>query len=169
MTTTTTTTTDTRAGFDNAAWFFYEHGGFSYDSATETPEQGRLRGARDDAAIERGGKARGWYVEWESDGDGDHSYLDQPEFDGYEITTCEMASLYDADDNHLTSLGCIDDADDNYRRLIEAQLMAEALSDMIHDAKVRDAAPTSAERRVARQTIRAIQDNDRALAWATGR
>lgn len=49
------------------------------------------------------------------------------EFDGYdeEPETCEWVRLVDEEDNVLASLSCIDDADDAYRRTIEADLMEE--------------------------------------------
>lgn len=75
-------------------------------------------------------------VIWEDDPDGDHSYLDQEEFAGYEVETCEWCAIYDVASLNtydrsteiLASLGCIDDATDIYRRVVEAELAMEAMA-----------------------------------------
>ena len=111
-----------------AVEFFVQHAGFSYNPATETPEQGKLRCARALVSAERWAAVNDLTVEWADDWDGDNSYTEQAEFDGYTVTTCEMARLVDTDGNVLASLGCIDDATDDYRRVIEAELAEEAKS-----------------------------------------
>ena len=65
-------------------------------------------------------------IEWHDDWDGDHSYLDQEEFAGVEITTCELLLVFGPDDNVYASLGCIDDATDEYRKELEVELLDEA-------------------------------------------
>ena len=110
--------------------FFFEHAGWSYQPATETPNQGRMRCARDLALAERTAKSRGWQVRWTDDWSLDH----QREFDCYEDgdpETCEMAALYDEEGTVLASLGCIDGATDEYRRVIEAELADEAMYEVV--------------------------------------
>ena len=43
--------------------FFYENAGYSYDPKTETPEQGRIRCARDLADAEMVGQRLGYVLE----------------------------------------------------------------------------------------------------------
>lgn len=109
-----------------AEQFFYDHAGYSYRPETETRRQGRRRSARRLAEAEAYAKEHGWSVNWADDWDVDH----RKEFDCYDNggpSTCESAVLRDADDHILGSLGCIDDADKNYRRVIEAELALEAM------------------------------------------
>lgn len=49
------------------------------------------------------------------------------EFD-YQPTTCEAAIALDREGDVLASLGCIDDAEENYRRVVAAGLYWEALA-----------------------------------------
>lgn len=49
--------------------FFYEHAGYSYDPLTETPEQGRQRGATVLAQAERESRDAGDSYEWRIDTD----------------------------------------------------------------------------------------------------
>lgn len=71
--------------------------------------------------------SNGLRFQWEDDWSvGDHT----AEYDCYDSgnpSTCESCVLMDRDGNILASLGCIDDADDDYRREIEGQLAYEAL------------------------------------------
>ena len=120
------TTTHPQADDPSPAEFFAEHAGLSYNPATETPEQGQERTGRALAAAEEWAESHGYVVTWEDDEDGDHSYLEQSEFDGYQITTCEQATLFDRDGNVLAALGCIDDATDDYRRVVGAELAVQA-------------------------------------------
>ena len=93
-----------------ATEFFIAHAGQSYNPATETIEEGTARNARDLAGAELAARNLGWTVQWSDDWDGDHSYLDQATFDGYIVTTCEMATLYDADGDVISSCVAIDAA-----------------------------------------------------------
>lgn len=111
--------------------FFYDNAGWSHDPLTESPDElQRLRCAQALAAAEAWLKDNSAFYEvtWEPDHDGDHSYLDQPEFAGQDIWTCEQATLWmiDADQPWVAaSLGCIDNADDAYRRVVAAELALE--------------------------------------------
>jgi hypothetical protein len=115
-----------------AVAFFAEHAGTSYNPATETPEEGAERGARLFARAEAYAKAAGWTFTWRDDWELPHSH--EQEFgeaysgmpDG-EPETCEGVTLYDENDDVLESLGCVDDADSNYRRVVEAELALEAM------------------------------------------
>jgi len=109
--------------------FFYDHAGYSYDHKKESPEQGHIRCALALAKAEQIARQLGWSVGWSDDwACGSHT----KEFgeDAYptEPTTCEAAILVDRNDEVLASLGCIDDASAEYRRVVEAELADEALA-----------------------------------------
>lgn len=105
---------------DRAAAFFWEHAGWGYNkSLGETPEQGRENGALALARAEEFGRVHNWEVQWVWDGEGDHSYTDH-------VDTCEQCLVGTADGDVLAQIGCVDDADDNYRRVVAAELMLEA-------------------------------------------
>lgn len=116
---------------DHAAEFFYMHAGWSYRPEEETAEQGRRRTARELAEAERAAHQHGWVCTWGDDWTvGSHvkeygtaAYETEPE-------TCEVACLVDGADQVLASLGCVDDASDEYRRVIAAELAAEALAEI---------------------------------------
>lgn len=111
---------------EQAVEFFREHAGLSYRPAVETPEQGRERGARELARAERWAKDQGIRFAWADD------YHD--ERPDYTPQTCEYVVALDEDGNNLTGLGCIDDADDDYRRVIEAELALEAMDSALSPA-----------------------------------
>ena len=73
-------------------------------------------------------EARGYRFEWSDDWDaGSHfdeygeAYTDE-NGDPIEPETCENCILYDPDGEVIDSLGCIDDADDAYRKSIEEDM-----------------------------------------------
>lgn len=110
--------------------FFYDHAGYSYDPKTETAQQGRIRCALSLAEAEDAAQRLDWRYEWTNDwGVGSHreyfgkdsAYADR------EPDTCEFCQLFDADGEVLETLGCVDDASTEYRRVIEAELASEAL------------------------------------------
>lgn len=108
-----------------AVAFFHDHAGWSYNPATETPEEGRQRCAERLAAAEAWAKAAGVSFGWEDDWDvGSHV----EEYDAYdqEPSTCEICTVQMQGDV-VAALGCIDDADANYRRVVEAELAYEAM------------------------------------------
>ena len=77
--------------------------------------------------------ARGWRVVWEDDWDvGSHRDFYGPDsaYADREPDTCETAALVDESGDVLASLGCIDDATDEYRRVVAAELAAEALGEL---------------------------------------
>jgi hypothetical protein len=104
--------------------FFERHAGFSY-GAGETPEQGRHRCAIELTRAEEWAQVArvqfDWFDDWAI---GSHV----EEFDAYdeEPKNCETC-VARLGSTVLASLGCIDDADEHYRRVIEAELASEAL------------------------------------------
>jgi hypothetical protein len=110
----------------DAEEFFYENAGFSYSPETETEDEGRRRCARDLAAAEAWARTAGIEFEWADDWEVDH----RKEYDCYEDggpESCE-ACVARLDDEIVASLGCIDDASSEYRRVTEAQLALEVMS-----------------------------------------
>ena len=118
-----------------AVEFFYDNAGYSYDPATETVEDGRLRGARQLAMAERFAQVMGAEYVWEDDWSLGHSHAEEfPDAYDNEPDTCEWVALY----AHIpagfenmalvASLSCIDDATPEYRRVIEAELALEWLA-----------------------------------------
>jgi hypothetical protein len=112
--------------------FFYEHAGYSYDPANETPEQGRRRGAEELARASLEGFARHWSAVWEIDPDitSRDWDTDSPE---HETWVCYV---YDEHGEPIGSLGGVDfgpDGDptgDPYARVVEAELAAEHLQEL---------------------------------------
>jgi hypothetical protein len=119
--------------------FFLANAGFSYDPKTEARSRGRARCARQLAKAERDAAALGYTFEWTDDWAvgshvqeyGEESYPTEP-------STCESCVCRDTEGKVVASLGCIDDADRNYRRVIEAELAAEALAAyLLHPRRTR--------------------------------
>ena len=98
-----------------AEGFFYNHAGFVRGK--------RRQGAESLAHAESVATSEGWQVEWRHD---DSGYLDTRN-DDVPPTEVLCAVLTDAAGNVLASLGCIGDPSDSYRRVVEAELAAEAL------------------------------------------
>lgn len=110
--------------------FFFAHAGYSYDLKTETPEQGRVRCAVAMAEAERQGRNIGLEFEWSDDwGVGSHKdfYGKGSCYEEAEPHTCEQCVCKFENGDVAASLGCIDDASANYRRVVEAELASEAL------------------------------------------
>lgn len=123
-------TTTERTAEDTAADFFYEHAGWSYDPVTETPDEGRLRGAISMASDERWAQSVDLTFQWSDDwAVGSHvtyfgpgsAYTDPDR----EPEICEVCVAFLVGEV-VASLGCVDEADQNYRRVIEAELAGEA-------------------------------------------
>lgn len=113
--------------------FFYKHAGWSYNPKTETAEEGRRRCAREMAAAERDAASLGIRVTWQPD---PYPVDHVKEFDCYdaEPETCEVATAYGPDGDVLASLGCVDDATPEYRRVVEAELADEAIGAKTEEA-----------------------------------
>lgn len=118
---------DDPANMTDAQRFFYEHAGWGYHPDRETPEQGRVRGARRLAEAEAWAKREGLSWRWEEDEDAVDSegeWADWP---------CYWAALRDADGEILASLGGVmfadkgDETSDPYARVVTAELALEVM------------------------------------------
>jgi hypothetical protein len=109
-----------------AELFFYDHAGYSYKTGEETPEQGRIRCAKDLAEAESIAARLQWFCEWEWDNDIDDSWMDEEERAKPHEWLC--VRLMDGD-KVLQALGGIVDPDNDYRRVVEAELADEELSE----------------------------------------
>lgn len=68
-------------------------------------------------------------IEWTEDWSLPHSHAYEFGDEAYpngDPETCESCHVRDADDNLVACLGCIDDASDEYRKQVEADLLAQA-------------------------------------------
>ncbi len=110
--------------------FFEQHAGYARQP-DESDDQARARCATDLVNAERWAQNAGVTFEWSDDWSVDH----QSEFD-YRPDTCETCTCYGADGAVLASLGCIDDATPEYRRVVEAELASEAMDDVDQDSPV---------------------------------
>jgi len=95
--------------------FFYAHASGSWNPATETPQAGRRRYARQLAKAERHATMEGWHAVWESD-------VEEP--------GSEVCLLVDLDGRILQSLAGIEGATARYRRVVMAELSLEELTAM---------------------------------------
>lgn len=124
--------------------FFFRHAGYSYDPATETPEQGRARCARcamDLAAAEAFGRAAGLSFDWSVD-----PYVDSSDWsDDPEPWAQWQCLCYDAAGNVCQSLHAVDFGRDGspwsdpYRRVVEAELAAEHMAETMQAAASEEA------------------------------
>ena len=109
--------------------FFLRHAGYSYDPKTQTKQQGRSECARKLAKAERDARALGYTFEWRDDwGVGNHFKEYGEAYANGEPSTCESCLMLDSNGEVVQSLGCIDDATREYRRVVEAELALEEVS-----------------------------------------
>lgn len=108
-----------------AVAFHYAHGGYSVKRG-ESVRHARERWARTAAAAERYAREQGWSVLWADDWSIDHEREFGQCYARGGPDTCECATLVDADGAVLASIGCVDDADADYRRVVAADLYLEA-------------------------------------------
>jgi hypothetical protein len=120
-------------------FFFYQNAGYSYDSKTETPEQGRLRCARELAEAEAIAQRLEYVYEWEFDECPDLSWMSDEEREQEREVLC--CRIVDPENTRysLASLCGITDADRNYGRVIEAELAAEAIANLDREIETLDA------------------------------
>jgi hypothetical protein len=110
--------------------FFYEHAGWSYHPLTETPERGRMRGARSLAWAEFIAEESGVTFEWGVDADIDSSDFSD-ETPAWLLWECVA---YDADNEVIASLHGIDFGRDGepdgepYAKVVEAELASEGMN-----------------------------------------
>ena len=112
--------------------FFYAHAGYSWLKDVETQEEGRKKCAKALAEAEEYGQTIGLEFSWEDDWSvGNHKefFGDDSAYADREPETCETC-LAILNGDVVASLGCIDDADDNYRRVVQAQLADEFWEEM---------------------------------------
>jgi hypothetical protein len=120
-------------------FFFYQNAGYSHDPKAETPEQGRLRCARELAEAEAVAQRLEYAFEWEFDQDADLSWMsDEEREQEHEVLCCRIVDPENTR-HSLASLCGITDADRNYRRVIEAELAAEAIADLDREIETLDA------------------------------
>ncbi len=106
--------------------FFLRHAWYSYNPETQTKQQGRAACARRLAAAERDARALGYTFEWEDDWTvGDHFRAYGEAYANGEPATCETCLMRDSAGKVVQSLGCVDNATREYRRVIEAELALE--------------------------------------------
>jgi hypothetical protein len=115
--------------WDAAVEFFTEHAGLSY-LPPQTPEEGQRIVARKLAASEMAISEVDWRVTWSEDWEvGDHFKEFGEAYADGEPETCEVATLTNRRDDVIGSLGCVDDASVEYRRVVAAELAEVALTD----------------------------------------
>lgn len=120
-------------------FFFYQNAGYSYDPKTETAEQGRLRCAKELADTETVGQRLGYVFEWEFDEYPDLSWMsDEEREQDHEVLCCRIPDPENTR-HSLASLCGITDPDSRYRRVIEAELAAEAIADLDREIETLDA------------------------------
>lgn len=109
--------------------FFLTHAGYSWNPATETKEEGRRRCAKALADAERRGMGAGLSFDWSIDEVDSSDWSDEEP--AYAQWKCVCR---DANGKFVTSLGVIDFGRDGspwdspYRRVVEAELAAEAIA-----------------------------------------
>ena len=119
-------------------FFFYQNAGYSY-TKTETPEQGRLRCAKELAEAEAVGQRLGYEFEWEWDENPDLSWMsDEEREQDHEVLCCRLVDPEDAR-HSLASLCGITDPDRNYGRVVEAELASGAIATLDHEIETLDA------------------------------
>lgn len=69
-----------------------------------------------------------WTPDWDLGGCNHAQFYGDEAYPLGEPETCERVVLVDMDGHILAALGCIDDADDFYRKTIQVDLLMEALS-----------------------------------------
>ena len=137
----------------NPYQFFIKHAGYSHNPKTESPMQGRIRGARALARAEREARDGGFCFQWSIDPYGtsadwvEHNTDDPPIMaDGSRAdggtcgcSKCEpwqtwQCAMYNSDGQIVNSLHGIDFGrdgtpwNDTYKRVVEAELAEEGLT-----------------------------------------
>jgi hypothetical protein len=111
--------------------FFLRNAGYSYNPQTQTKQAGRSECARKLAKAERDARALGYTFEWEYDSEGcTGCSCDSPDCDcstgaDHETLGCRMVNT---DGHTVQSLWSICKPSREYRRVIEAELALEEMS-----------------------------------------
>lgn len=111
----------------SAYHFLLKHAGYSYGPG-QTPIEGRRATAKDLAKAERLAERFGLTFQWEHDPGAEP--LDSWDDDVEHVA--ESCVCFAPDGRPLASLCGIWDADDTYRRVVEAELASEALAGVPH-------------------------------------
>lgn len=109
------------------AAFFYEHAGVSWMPGKETQEQGRERGAIENAAAESWARNAGYSFSWMIDPHADSSEFKKGK--PYSLWECVCHRSDGEIDNSLGGIDFGRDGQpwgDSYKRVVEAQLAIEA-------------------------------------------
>jgi len=105
--------------------FFYDHAGWSYNRGTETPEEGRARGARKLAAAERRLKDGPYYVNYKPD---DQPWNGDEPYDGPLWIATLWSVAGSTSGEVLGAIGSVPaELGDPYMRVIAAELADEHL------------------------------------------
>ena len=109
--------------------FFLEHAGYSWNPETQTRMQGRIECAKRETVFLDACRVSDVGISWEDDPDG-CAWAD----DDHKPEQVECAAIWHRDESgrisYLASLGGIDDADANYRRVIRAEMAVECLDQL---------------------------------------
>jgi hypothetical protein len=109
--------------------FFWTNAGYSYDPKTETKAQGRRKCATILAEAEVWASEQEMSFTWEYDDCPDLSWMTESEqAEDHEVLVC-LAKYRDG--SVAGALGGIVDADRTYRRVVEAEIAAEAQHDCL--------------------------------------
>jgi hypothetical protein len=108
--------------FKRAVAFFKKHGGYSTRPG-ETKKKAIQNSAERLARAEQYGTDMGWTVTWDYDQE-EYQLEDAEEAPPSEVL---VAVLRNSDGSVIGSLGGIGDPDDNYKRVVEAELALEAM------------------------------------------
>jgi hypothetical protein len=115
---------------DIDAAFFEQNAGYARQP-DETDDAARARCAGDLVKAERWAQNAGVTFDWSDDW---HVTDHRAEYDCYNDggpETCQSCTCYSSNGDVLASLGCIDDATDDYRRVVEAELALEAMGPVV--------------------------------------
>jgi hypothetical protein len=115
---------------DVDAAFFEQNAGYARQP-DETDDAARARCAGDLVKAERWAQNAGVTFDWSDDW---HVTDHRAEYDCYNDggpETCQSCTCYSSNGDVLASLGCIDDATPDYRRVVEAELALEAMGPVV--------------------------------------
>ncbi len=110
--------------------FFYMHAGYSFAPAKETEHQGRTRGAKLLAKVEKQAFARGFYFRWSVDPDCNSSDFSD-EKPAWQLWQCAMYNKHGRIVNSLHGIDFGRDGepcDDPCCRVVEAELAIDGLT-----------------------------------------
>jgi len=113
------------AGLTEAEAFFWANAGWSYMPGQETPEQGRMEGAKRLAAAEQWLKDEGGNATWEVDQVHDR---EECNYVCCVAVCCECGRKCCCGERSAVLGGIDAEEEDNYRRVVEAELALELMN-----------------------------------------